>query len=336
MATSVMAPFVAAKLHGMRAKLFEGPRLEALTTLRSPFEMMSAVFPNADVRERRDFERKAVEAHVRDLDRLRVVLGGRDRAFFDWQLERYRIENIKVLLRAWKDKELAGDVTGLIATLPPHYDLPVDRLLASAKLNDFAKALPVRRYELGIERGTAAFNQTRRLFYVEASLDALYFTELKRRAMALSAADQDAIRPLMRREVLIYNVLFTVRARLNLRLEPDDVSPFFAGGVNPARFEPMLRAGDFAGMLAAMPSRRLLLGDAEPKDAVELQRGLYERLYRAANAAFYGAASYLGVLEGFYYIKRVELANLIRVAELLRQERPAAEIERELIRIEKP
>ena len=135
--------------------------------------------------------------------------------------------------------------------------------------------------------------------------------------------------------MLVYNALLAARARLNLGMAADDVSPFFTGGVNPARFEPMLRANDFAGMLAALPSRRMILGDAEPRDAAELQQRAYERLYRAANAAFYGSASHMGVLEGFYYIKRVELANLIRVAELLRQERPSADIARELVRLEK-
>jgi vacuolar-type H+-ATPase subunit C/Vma6 len=41
----------------------------------------------------------------------------------------------------------------------------------------------------------------------------------------------------------------------------------------------------------------------------------------------------MGSVEAFYYIKRVELNNLIRVADLLRQEVPPAEMARRLIRL---
>ncbi len=340
MITPVDFSFVSAKLHGMRSKLYEGERLEALATLRSPFELMTAVLPRTDVRDRMDFERRLVEQHLRDLDRVRALLDDANREFFNWQLERYRMENVKVLLRAWKAREAGVDVRSLLVTLPDDYALPVDRLLAAVKLTDFMWALPGRRYAEGIKRGAVQFHDTQKLFFIEAGLDAVYFEELCRRCEELKAADREEVGELVRFEVLVYDVLFAVRGRLNLGLSIEDVSDFLVTGIAPApgsaAFEPMLAASDFAGTLAAMPSRRTLLGTSEPKDMAGLQRALHERLFRAANRAFYRSMFHMGVVEAFYYLKRVELANLIRVAELLRQERSAAEIRNELLQVSSP
>jgi hypothetical protein len=100
-----------------------------------------------------------------------------------------------------------------------------------------------------------------------------------------------------------------------------------------ARLEGVLAAANFPAMTAALPDRRLFLGEhADPGDVGQLQQRLWERLYRVANRAFYGSSMRMGGVEGFYYVKRVELNNLIRVVELLRQEAPAADISRDLIR----
>lgn len=337
MITPVDFSFVSAKLHGMRAKLYEGARLDALTGLRSPFEMMTAVLPSTDVRDRMDFERKLVEKHVRDLERIRTLLDGANRRLFDWQIERYRLENVKVLLRAWKTRESVGDVRALLVALPDDYALPVDAIMAAPGLTDVMWLLPGETYVSGVKRGAVQFHDTNKLFFIEAGLDGAYFEELARRVGALQSADRAEVEDLVRLEILIYDALFVARARLHHNLSDPDVRDFLVAAGAPAPdpriFEPMIAAKDLPAMLAALPTRRAILGDADPRDLVALQRALHERLLLAANRAFYRSMFHMGVVEAFYYVKRMELANLIRVAELLRQERPAAEIRRELISV---
>ena len=336
MITPVDFSFVSAKLHGMRSKLYEGARLDALTTLRNPFEMMSAVFPATDLRDRYGFEQRLVEQHVHDLNRICVLLEGANRAFFDWQIERYRIENVKTLLRAWKARELVVDARSMIARLPDALALDVDGLLSAPGLADFTRLLPGRLYTEGVRRGAVQYHDTNHLFFIEAGLDAVYFEELCRRAAALSKADRAEVETLVGLEVRIYDVLFALRGRLNLGLSAEAVGDFLVTDVGAApdsvSLEPVLAAEDFAGMLAALPQRRML-PSGEPQDIAAVQRALHEHLGRAANRAFYRSMFGMGVVEGFYYVKRVELANLIRACELLRQERPGADIARELLRV---
>lgn len=330
--------YVFAKVHGMRSRLWEGARLKTLTALRSPGEMAATVFPRLEERSLRGFEQRLVSEHVRSLDFLQVLADGPAKHFFAWQLERYRIENVKTLLRAWKARQSVEQVRPFLVELPDRYSLPVDKLLATTKLAEFARALPVPRFAEGLERGAARFQDTESLFYVESGLDAVYFAELCRRAVRLERADRLEVARPLRMEMLVYNVLFAMRARLNYGLPPEDVNDCLARGPMPAptgaRYEPMLRAEGFAAMLAAMPDRKILLGTGpDPASIAELQRRTWERLFLVANSSFYRSTLHMGCVEAFYYIKRVELANLIRVAELLRQGKSGPEIESELIRL---
>jgi len=338
MITPVDFAFVSAKLHGMRSKTYEGPRLDALRSLRNVFEMMTAVFPNLDVRSRMRFEQRLAQEHTNDLGRVQVFLDGHNREFFDWQLERYRLENLKVVLRGWKAHQTPAEVKTQLVELPPDYSLPVDQTLAATHLIDVVRLVPVKLFGDGIRRGAVQFHDTNKLFYIEAGLDACYFEELCRRSGSLRAADRDEVNELLAFEVLMYDVLFAMRARLNYDIAVEDVREFLVTGPPPAlpgaEFAAMLERNSFTEMLQAVPRRRVLLGpQADPLNLDELQQRLWERLYRLANRLFYRSMFHMGCVEAFYYIKRVELNNLIRVAELLKQEVSAGEIERLLIRL---
>jgi vacuolar-type H+-ATPase subunit C/Vma6 len=177
---SVGFSFIFAKLHGMRARLYEGPRLAALASLRNPFEMISTMYPRLEQRGLRGFESRLASEHVRELNRVRTLLDGDAQQFFTWQLQRYRIENIKVLLRAWKSRQSPEEVQTFLVDLPARYALPVEKLLSAPKLPDFIAQVPDRRFRDGISRGARQFQESNKLFFIEAGLDAAYFHEIGR------------------------------------------------------------------------------------------------------------------------------------------------------------
>jgi hypothetical protein len=134
------------------------------------------------------------------------------------------------------------------------------------------------------------------------------------------------------------DVLFAMRARLNYDLAAEEVREFLVTDVPPAppgwEFAVMLEGKTFAEMLRAAPRAKMLVGPGPDVAGLEeFQQRLWERLYRLANRLFTRSSLHMGVVEAFYYIKRVELNNLIRVVELLRQEVPPAEMARRLIRL---
>jgi vacuolar-type H+-ATPase subunit C/Vma6 len=299
--------------------------------------MASALFPRAEIAGRRHLERRLVEENVRDVDRVVVLLDGVHRQFFDWQLEHYRKENLKVILRGWLTKETVENVTAQLVAVPRKAPWPVEALLRAPKLVDFERVLPARKFAAGIRRGLARFSETNKLFYVEAGIDATYYEELSKRIGKLGGADREEVEKLVVMEMRIYNVLLVMRARLNYDVPGEDVRGFLVRGSAlvpmTATFEPMLHPAGFEGILEAMPRKAMMLGTGPlPATLDELQKKLWERLGAKANAVFYGSGFNLGCLEAFYYIKRLELNNLIRVAELLRFGAPPMDIARQVMK----
>ena len=330
--------FVGAKLHGMRSRVYEGPRLDALRSLHNVFDMIAAVSPTLDVTSRMRFEQHLVREHVSALGRIAVYLTGANADFFDWQLERYRLENLKVLLRGWKTRQAPAEVKSRLVELSTDYALPVDKILAAADIGDIARLVPVKPFAREISRRAAQFDDTKKLFAVEAGLDAVHLAELCRRAGSLAAGDRSEVSELLGFEVLMVDVLFAMRARLNYDLAAEEVREFLVTDAPCAppghEFAVMLEGKTFAEMLRAAPRAKMLVGPGPDVAGLEeFQQRLWERLYRLANRLFTRSSLHMGVVEAFYYIKRVELNNLIRVAELLRQEVPPAEMARRLIRL---
>jgi vacuolar-type H+-ATPase subunit C/Vma6 len=124
-----------------------------------------------------------------------------------------------------------------------------------------------------------------------------------------------------------------LRARFNYDAAFDDIAPLASirGGVQPDSLRSIASADDLAGAVAALPGA-FKGADLAGVDAIDdLDRRLEALLYTRANAAFYGSGVTLGVAVAFYYLKRIELANLIRLAEGYRYELAPAEMRRRLV-----
>ena len=79
------------------------------------------------------------------------------------------------------------------------------------------------------------------------------------------------------------------------------------------------------------PYRKVLLS-AIAHDPPSLEAVLWSLLYRYANREFYRSVLNIGVVLGFYLIRKLELMNLIRVIEGFAYELDSASISRLLIR----
>jgi len=58
---------------------------------------------------------------------------------------------------------------------------------------------------------------------------------------------------------------------------------------------------------------------------------MWENLYRAANRRYYSCVLDFGAIAAFYYIKRVELRNLIKISEYIRYGEHGGAIRKQLI-----
>ncbi|MFH0964151.1 MAG: V-type ATPase subunit [Planctomycetota bacterium] len=309
--------FVNAKIRAMRSMLYEADRLRALSQLRTSGELLAALFPQRRIAGVLDFERALVETHVSELLRVWKCLYGRQADFFFWNLVRYQVEDLKVILRGAAAGEDPKRIRELLVDLPGPLALPLDDMIA---LRADPAALADRLTGKGVAELLAQrnFPATEDPFLRETALDARYLMRLVDEVKTLSQADQDVVQGLVRFEVDLANVLAALRARLNYGLTPEAASGLYIPAAGRIHREAWLA-------LLADPSleRAARLLGMRPEEVASLS--LLEwlgarRLYDLACRRFRRSMLDYGAVPAFFHIKRTELANLLRLSGTLSYE----------------
>lgn len=327
--------FVNARLHGLRSRLFEGDRLEDLLRRHTLAEVAQAVTGEALAVPAGTLERRLAGDHVADLAGLIRHLRGAERAFFTALLARYRTENLKVIVRWRADAQPRTSPAPLLVPLPNWLEVPFERLVAAPTMPALIEALPERRLARAAEEGLKAFQETGTTFFIEAALDRETFGEVLRRQAGLPRGHRRAAGDLVGRERDAYNVMFAARAALTHGLTWERVEPFLAPvgpQVGTGLLERIHAAADPAALERLIPAG---LGGGpvsdRPAGLAEVERRLWGALARRANRVFYDQPFTMGKIVAYFYLKRVELHNVIRVVEGVRYRLNPADLRGRLI-----
>ncbi len=315
--------FLAARLHGRRSQLAEGQRLDELCRIRTVDELARRVYPDLRIRNASGLQRQMIRALLEELGAIADGLSGAGRDWFLWQRVRFQVENLKVLAR--------GAARELSATaLQPHLiDLPPDLALDGAawaeppgtaslaeRLARTSPAAPLRDALLDLK--TADWSQSG-TFLLETALDRAFLREALCRTGSLPGADRDAVLRIARHEIDSFNILLLVRGRHHYRVPAERLEPLLLpdGSLDSARFEQFLQADDLPSGWPALT--RLPFPGTDADDAASLlETGCWNRYLHIANAMFRSRHMTLGAAIGYAAIRRIELANLITLAEGMR------------------
>ena len=332
--TATNFDYLNARLHGMRSRLWEGDRLEDLCKRRSLSEVALAstgdgLAPSAGV-----VEKRLAAQHVDVLARIAGEMRGGERWFFRALIERYRVEDVKVIVRWRAAKEPVTSPAPFLLPMPEWIDVPYERLIAAPDMAALVEALPEEWQSAAATRGLEAFDATGSAFFVEAALDQEAFNLVIRRHADLPRSHRKATVEILERERVAYNVMFAARAATTYRLGLAEVEPYLAPtgpgtGADLARVHAAPTAATILEVLPASLTGGTARGEAA--DLAEVERRLWTGLAQMANRLFYGSIFSLGMATAFYYLKRVELFNLIRVVEGMRYGLPPAEIRQRMI-----
>jgi len=322
-----------AKIRAMRSMMFEGPRLVALERARNLPDLAQKLGLGEVALGHLRLEALLTARHVADLHRIAVLLSEARDELFRWLLTRYQVENLKVVLRFWAAGEPLERMPAHLVEVPGAPPLPVEALAESRDLGAFIRRVPEPIFASGLSEGLSYWQAEGHTFLAEAGLDAAYFRELVLRRNTLSPADREPVTPVVAADIDAYNVFLVGRAQLNYHLALEDVSRFIVvGGRIGGATLAGARCESLSDLVASLRLAELLhLSGKEVTSLPELEDAMTLRLYRLANRRYYQSMSDLGALVAFYYLKRNELANLIRVVEGLRYEVPWSELVRRLV-----
>jgi len=327
--------FIQAKTHGLRSRLYELDRLDDLCDLQTLPQLWHRLYPHEDAGGHHALQRRLLADNTHILHIVCEHLPERLRPYFSWLVARTQVENLKVLLRAWKAKHPIERVRPYLAPLPHEFDLPAAALLKAESLADFLMMVPVPILRKAGEQGAVHQVETGETFFVELAFDRAWHEEALARQQHLPGAHRKATEDLARREVAVYNLLTLFRVKLNYELPFEEAQRYFVKfAPAPYRVERIYTHAHFDDMVPIIP-RSLLPREAEGtlKTIADLERALWQRLLVVANRQFYRSTQDCGGVQAFFILKRVEFANLVRVIEGVRYGLGRDGIRRGLIRV---
>jgi len=309
--------FLAANIHGRRSRMAEGDRLDALARLRTVPDLVRALLPDAaGIVTSADLQRRLVRDVAAELAALASYLGGPAGELLGWVRTRFELENLKVLARGFAGG-LAPDVVRLHLIALPGMPAPDPKPFVQAPdFQAFVALVPEGPLRDGAARSADLYHNHPGSFALEAGLDRGYLAELRERARRVP--DREYVRGVVRQEVQTFQMMLGARGRFTWGLKAEDLAPF---GLVRGPFERMLAARDVAEvarMAVGQAIDALPAGGEEDITAVALEALAWDRYWRLANWTFRRSHMGLGAVVAYTALRRVELANLIRVSEGIR------------------
>ena len=330
--STIPGDFVVAKVRGMRSKLFEGNRLAALADSKSLPELFRRVRPRDTFEGHLEFERDLLADQIRELEKMSRQLSGPAYDLVQWLLAHYELENLKVALRAYLSKKTVAEAEELMAPVPARMALPMGRLFDAPDLRRFAANVPVEEFREALLRAIGA-DKTPDSTALETALDAAYYRKL----LELAAGTDEWIRKLVAFDVDFHALSFILRSKFNYNLPLSRIHPFIVTSglfLTPHVGERLYAAHDPAQAINAVPRSFLSLEKRRGIASLrQLDEALLLRQYQLAARCFVESIVTIPAVIAYYYIRRIEFMNLVRVTESVRHSLPRADIENRLLSV---
>jgi vacuolar-type H+-ATPase subunit C/Vma6 len=325
---AISEEFINAKVRGMRSKLIEAERLTSLTDCRSLHELFRRLRPTETFEGHTPFQRELVESHVNALDRVRRFLSGPMSALFDRLMARFQLEDLKIVMRAHRAGMSLADVGPLLVPLPRDLALPFEMLFENPDPRRFVEAVPEPDWRPALAACLKP-GEGGGLFECEMELDRAYW----RNVMEAARGVDPRARRLAALDSAIHGALMILRARLVYDLDRDRIGPWIVRDgdyLTHRTADALLGVSSLSEGVDRLPTRMLPPG-RDPLTLSDLEDALLLHQYRTAVRCFVESVLDVSVVIAFYYIKRAELSNLIRLSEGVRHALPRDEIESRLL-----
>lgn len=326
--------FLNAKVRGQRSRVYEKERLAELVSRRTVSALARDLYPDQRATDYLAVERRLAADHVSHLAGLAAFVSGAPEKLLRWMLYRYQVENLKVLLRFVATGQRPDDWADYLLPVPAAPPIPAEDLLASESLATFVRRAQLMGFKDLCRELARTPALAERPFTIEAAWDSAFYRELAARADRVGGRDRPYVLELVGHEIDTYAILFALRARLNYDIDADQIlhlTPTCGRRITGKVVKRIVESNELGEALSAIP--RVTLGGSIPKlpDIESAEVRLWERTYTLATRTFGSPARGPSVVIAFFYIKRVELMNLIRLIELLRYRAGRDEIRSRLI-----
>lgn len=301
----------------------EGARLKALCAIHTIPELSRTIGMGTDPLSAAEFQRRLATDLAHELAGFMKDLGEEGAELFSRMLERFRVENVKVLIRGFLNKIPAEDLRPHLIPVPETLALDLQKLLGAGSLESLAAMLPAGAPYQRLREAILIQHIPAAPFFLEAALDNGYFDALSRQIRELSGEDLASVKPLIQQDTYLFQFMLVIRGKFVYGLPSETLLTPSAAGVSRDWFKNLLAAPDLAAAaklgvgeaIDEVPAHKSSENNRTYPAALEAL--CWNRYHRLANAAFRCGHMGLGAVFGYAALRRMETANLITLSEAI-------------------
>lgn len=317
--------FTNAKVRAMLSYLIDPATFSGILEAKNIYEIIDMlkatryrdIFANikADSLDLLSLEKKLLLNDISIYRKVRDSLSGkREREFVSIMMQRYEIEDLKVILRLWHSKEPVK-VEDYISGEKIKYDIDYKKIALAETIEEIIVLLDKTDYKEPLLIARDKFKSTKSLFYLEASLDVDYYRRLTECMATLSSADRKAASKILAAEVDGENIQWLIKMRKYYELGLSDMLEWFMPG-GSIKTQSVMRNLYAAGGISKV-IESIALGPYLPvKHLAEenihlIESFLYGVLIKEVNTALSGNPFTIGTVFGYLILKRRETRNIV-------------------------
>ncbi len=328
----VPSEFLYAKLHGRRTTLYEGGRLRELAEATDVADLAYRLYPQAGMVDQFQLELEIQNACVAELAFVGRYAAGAQRDLYGALMNRYVVEDLKVLLRRF-GQEAGVPQQAALLELPGGYALPLDDLAESTGVEDFISRIPDHSLRQGAEEALTLYHETGRKAFVEMGLDRGCWQAVGAALRALSPQDREECEGPVRSEFDTVRFTAVLRAARVYGLAYEQFAamvPTGWGRLNPEMmrrlFEDPRPENALRVLTSIAPGARRHVHAEGEADIMALEHALWRTTARLARRRFETSNSGFGLLISYFYLKQDETRRLLSLTQMVRRRMETEEI----------
>lgn len=313
--------FLFAKLRARRRRLYERERLRPLAEASNIQDLAQRLFPNRMVENQFDLEVRLQGSCLSELASLGVFIEGSRREFYRALLNRYTVENLKVLLRLFLRDKSPEEAPVRLVDLPAAFALPRARLMDSGNVQEFLSRVPIPQVREAALQAAGRRGDSSAPAVLEMAIDQGWWRQVGRCFLALSGSDRTACAPLTGCEYDGTRLVAVLRAAQAYQLPWEEIGPLVSNGWGRIDDDDLERV--CMRQQEAIPLLRRAYGLlVEPQDVARvtpLEERIWHHTVEMAEREFRATQKGFAVLVSYFYLKHEELRHLLSITQMLRR-----------------
>ncbi len=283
------------------------------------------------------FERTLKKSFLNDYNVILLYLSGPARLFFKYLFNKFKIEDLKLLLRTIlieHDEDYLKENLIYLGVCP---GISINKLTQIKSYKDLLNVFDNTDYYDILHRFEERYKRDKNLFPIEMSLDFRYFTELGRRAKRLNSDDYRVVRDLLGTQIDLLNINWIYRIKRFYDLNQEEILNYtlpYHYRLSEEDLKELSRLNDAEDIFTYLvgTSYNMLFPPDRQDRTILFEEYFLSYLFKKAKKSILNGNFNIGIVSGYLFLKEYEIKDIITIIEGVRYQLNSEEIKKYLIR----